>query len=68
MDPANVVFHVVDSAEDTPTAFPVANYAWVVFRFVASTVLPAGETAATGLGATVMSAEEILPMTVIMLP
>lgn len=63
-----MVFHVIDAAEDTPTSLPDADDTGVVFRFVTSAVLLAGEPAASRLGATVVAAEEMLAVTVEMLP
>lgn len=64
----NVVPHVVDSAEDPLATLPFAHNARVVLGFVPCQILLAGEASARGLRAALMSAEEGLGVTLVMLP
>lgn len=68
MNPSNMVFHIIDSTEDSPAAIPLADDPGVVLCFVSSPVFLAGEATLVGLRAPIVAAEEVLAVAVEMLP
>ena len=68
MNPSNMVLHIIDPAEDSPAAVPLAHHLRVVLGFVSGPVFLAGEAALIGLRAAVVAAEEVLTVAVEMLP
>ena len=68
MNPPHMVFHIVDTTKHLPTALPLAKDTRIVLRLMTSTVLLTAKAILGRLGTSLMATEEVLAVTVEVLP
>lgn len=68
MNPPHMVFHIVDTTKHLPTALPLAKDTRIVLRLMSSTVLLAAKPILPRLGTSLIATEEVLAVTVEVLP
>lgn len=68
VDPPYMVFHIVDTTEDLCAALPLTKNTRVMLRLMTSTVLLATKAISRRLGTSLIATEEVLAVSVEVLP
>lgn len=64
MNPPNMILHIIHTAENLPTPIPLTPNPRVMFGLVARAILLTREPALRALRASLVSAEEVFPVSV----
>lgn len=64
MNPPHVILHIIHTTKNPPTALPLTSYPGVMFRLVSGAILLTREPALHGLWTSLVTTEEVLPVSV----